>query len=106
MRFKAAYRQRMKMLALNEAKLPMSTYTEDYGWRVPECPVCGKRAEWKWKGEGIAEFLFFHEGRVSTVRLTGDVGIVQRDIYLAYLRHHRPPAELNPELLAYFRSFA
>lgn len=56
----------------------MSTYTEDCGWRVLEG--------------------------------AGD-GIVQRDIYLArvasaYLRHHRPPAELNPELLAYFRSFA
>lgn len=95
----------------------MSTYTEDYGWRVLEgagvgvCPKCGKCAEWKWKDEGIAEFLFRHEGRVSIVRLTGDDGIVQRDIYLArvasaYLRHHRPPAELNPELLAYFRSFA
>jgi len=91
----------------------MSTYAEDYGWQVlvRVCPVCGKRAEWKWKDEGVAEFLFRHEGRVSIVRLTGDDGIAQRDIYLArvasaYLRHHRPPAELNPELLAYFRSFA
>lgn len=93
----------------------MSTYTEDYGWRVLEgagvCPKCGKCAEWKWEDGGIAEFLFRHEGRVSVIRLRGDDGIAPRDIYLArvasaYLRHHRPPAELNPELLAYFRSFA